>query len=235
MVKTFTRNTLAAMCLAGTTVFTAPVTAQEMTLESQDDKQSYALGMVFGQQIAGSLSQVNAEINHDILLRALSDTITQQETLMSMEELQAFLQAEQQKQIEVAQAVAAQSAETGAMFLAEYAKQEGVQKTESGILYQELEAGDGEMPSVSDTVKVHYKGTLKDGEEFDSSYARGTPAEFPVNGVIQGWQEVLPMMRAGAKWEVAIPSDLAYGEQGAGANIGPNEPLVFVIELIEIK
>lgn len=235
MVKNFTRNTLAAMCLAGTTVFAAPVTAQEMTLESQDDKQSYALGMVFGQQIAGSLSQVNGEINHDILLRALSDTITQQETLMSMEELQAFLQAEQQKQIEAAQAVAAQSAEAGAMFLAEYAKQEGVQKTESGILYQELEAGDGEMPSVSDTVKVHYKGTLKDGAEFDSSYARGTPAEFPVNGVIQGWQEVLPMMRAGAKWEVAIPSDLAYGEQGAGANIGPNEPLVFVIELIEIK
>lgn len=223
------------MCLAGTTIISAPIAAQDITLESHDDKQSYALGMVFGQQIAGSLAQASAEINHEILLRALSDTITQQETLMSMEELQAFLQAEQQKQIEAAQDIAAQSAKAGEMFLTEYEKQDGVQKTESGILYRELEAGDGEMPSSADTVKVHYKGTLKDGSEFDSSYARGKPAEFPVNGVIQGWQEILPMMKAGAKWEVAIPSDLAYGEQGAGGNIGPNEPLVFVIELIEIK
>ena len=230
MLKTLTRSTIIATCLIGTTAM-----AQEIKLDTHDDKQSYALGMVFGQQIAGSLAQASAEINHEILLRALSDTITQQETLMSMEELQAFLQAEQQKQIEAAQDIAAQSAKAGEMFLAEYEKQDGVQKTESGILYRELEAGDGEMPSSADTVKVHYKGTLKDGSEFDSSYARGKPAEFPVNGVIQGWQEVLPMMKAGAKWEVAIPSDLAYGEQGAGGNIGPNEPLVFVIELIEIK
>jgi len=235
MNNTFTRNTLAALCLAGTTALTVPVMAQDITLESHDDKQSYALGMVFGQQIAGSLAQASAEINHEILLRALSDTITQQETLMTMDELQAFLQAEQQKQIEATQAIALESSAAGAAFLAEYAKQEGVQTTDSGILYQELEAGDGEMPSATDTVKVHYKGTLKDGKEFDSSYARGNPAEFPVNGVIAGWQEILPMMKTGSKWEVAIPAELAYGEQGAGANIGPNEPLVFIIELMEIK
>jgi FKBP-type peptidyl-prolyl cis-trans isomerase FklB len=235
MVNTFTRKTLAVLCLAGTTGLTAPIMAQEITLESHDDKQSYALGMVFGQQIAASLEQANAEINHEILLRALNDTITQQETLMSMEELQAFLQAEQQKQMEAAQALANESEKAGELFLVEYAKQDGVQKTETGILYQELEAGDGEMPSATDTVKVHYKGTLKDGTEFDSSYARGNPAEFPVNGVIAGWQEILPMMKTGSKWEVAIPSELAYGEQGAGTNIGPNEPLVFVIELLEIK
>lgn len=235
MVNTFTRKSLAVLCLAGTTGLMAPVMAQEITLDSHDDKQSYALGMVFGQQIAASLEQANAEINHEILLRALNDTITQQETLMSMEELQAFLQAEQQKQMEAAQALANESEKTGELFLVEYAKQDGVQKTETGILYQELEAGDGEMPLATDTVKVHYKGTLKDGTEFDSSYARGNPAEFPVNGVIAGWQEILPMMKTGSKWEVAIPSELAYGEQGAGANIGPNEPLVFVIELLEIK
>jgi FKBP-type peptidyl-prolyl cis-trans isomerase FklB len=235
MVNTFTRKTLAVLCLAGTTGLTAPIMAQEITLESHDDKQSYALGMVFGQQIAASLEQANAEINHEILLRALNDTITQQETLMSMEELQAFLQAEQQKQMEAAQALANESEKAGELFLVEYAKQDGVQKTETGILYQELEAGDGEMPSATDTVKVHYKGTLKDGTEFDSSYARGNPAEFPVNGVIAGWQEILPLMKTGSKWEVAIPSELAYGEQGAGTNIGPNEPLVFVIELLEIK
>jgi len=235
MKKTFTRNTLAALCLFGSTALVAPVVAQDISLESHDDKQSYALGMVFGQQIAGSLAQANAQINHELLLRALTDTITQQETLMTMEELQAFLQAEQQKQIEAAQAVAKESAAAGEAFLAEYAARDGVQKTDSGILYRELEAGDGVMPSATDTVKVHYQGTLKDGTEFDSSYARGNPAEFPVNGVIAGWQEILPMMKAGSKWEVAIPAELAYGEQGAGAQIGPNEPLVFLIELIEIK
>ena len=230
MLKTLTRSTVAAMCLVGTTAM-----AQEMKLESHDDKQSYALGMVFGQQIAGSLSQASVEINHEILLRALSDTITQQDTLMTQQELEAFLQAEQQKQIEEAQVIATAAKTSGDEFLAEFASKEGVMKTESGIYYIEMTAGEGAQPSVTDTVKVHYKGTLKDGTEFDSSYSRGTPAEFPVNGVIQGWQEVLPMMKTGSKWEVAIPSDLAYGERGAGANIGPNEPLVFEIELLEIK
>jgi len=230
MLKTLTRSTVAAMCLVGTTAM-----AQAMNLESHDDKQSYALGMVFGQQIAGSLAQASVEINHEILLRALSDTITQQDTLMTQQELEAFLQAEQQKQIEEAQIVASAAKTSGDEFLAEFASKEGVMKTESGIYYIEMIAGEGAQPSATDTVKVHYKGTLKDGTEFDSSYSRGTPAEFPVNGVIQGWQEVLPMMKEGSKWEVAIPSDLAYGERGAGANIGPNEPLVFEIELLEIK
>ena len=230
MYKTFTRSTIAAMCLVGTTAM-----AQDISLDNHDDKQSYALGMVFGQQIVGSLAQAKAEINHDILLRALSDTITQQDTLLTQEELQAFLQAEQQKQIEEAKVVAEKSKQAGDVFLEEYAKKEGVQKTESGIFYKELTAGDGAQPSATDTVQVHYKGSLKDGTEFDSSYSRGTPAEFPVNGVIQGWQEILPMMKTGAKWEIAIPSDLAYGERGAGGNIGPNEPLVFEIELLEIK
>ncbi len=230
MLKTLTRSTVAAMCLVGTTAM-----AQAMNLESHDDKQSYALGMVFGQQIAGSLAQASVEINHEILLRALSDTITQQDTLLTQQELEAFLQAEQQKQIEEAQVVASAAKTSGDEFLAEFARKEGVMKTESGIYYIEMIAGEGAQPSATDTVKVHYKGTLKDGTEFDSSYSRGTPAEFPVNGVIQGWQEVLPMMKEGSKWEVAIPSDLAYGERGAGANIGPNEPLVFEIELLEIK
>lgn len=230
MYKLLTRSTVVALCLVGNSVL-----AQDVSLESHDDKQSYALGMVFGQQISAALSQASAEINQELLLRALTDTITQQETLMSMEELQAFLQEEQQKQMEAAQALAAESASAGEAFLAEFAQKDAVQKTESGILYRELQAGDGAQPAITDTVKVHYRGTLKDGTEFDSSYSRGNPAEFPVNGVIAGWQEVLPMMKSGAKWEVAIPSDLAYGEQGAGGKIGPNEPLVFEIELLEVK
>ncbi len=204
-------------------------------LVSHDDKQSYALGMVFGQQIVGNLTQAKAEIDHELLLRALTDTITQQETLMTNEELQAFLAAEQKEKIEKAQNAAADAKTAGTTFLAQYAEKEGVNKTDSGIYYRELSAGEGAQPSATDTVKVHYKGSLKDGTEFDSSYARGTPAEFPVNGVIKGWQEILPMMKTGAKWEVAIPSELAYGERGAGASIGANEPLVFEIELLEIK
>lgn len=230
MIKNFTRSAVAAIILIGT-----PVMAEDISLDTHDDKQSYALGMVFGQQIVGSLSQASAEINHDILLRALTDTITQQDTLMTQDELQAFLKTEQEQQIAKAKDKAEENKASGEVFLAEYAKKEGVLKTDSGIYYQELTAGEGEQPAVTDTVKVHYKGTTKDGKEFDSSYARGTPAEFPVNGVIQGWQEILPMMKTGAKWEIAIPSDLAYGERGAGANIGPNEPLVFEIELLEIK
>lgn len=230
MVKTLTRSTIAALVLFG-----GAAMAQDVSLENHDDKQSYALGMVFGQQIVGSLEQAKTEINHDILLRALSDVITQQDTLMSQDELQAFLIAEQQKQIEAAQAAAAMSKDTGLAFLIEYAKKAGVMKTQSGIYYQVLTEGKGKKPAATDTVKVHYKGTLKDGKVFDSSIERGTPAEFPVNAVIQGWQEILPMMSTGAKWEIAIPADLAYGENGAGQDIGPNEPLVFEIELLEIK
>ena len=230
MTKIFTRSAFAAVCLFGTTAMAA-----DISLDNHDDKQSYALGMVFGQQIVGSLSQASAEINHDILLRALTDTITQQDMLMTQEELEAFLKAEQEKQIAKAKVEAEESKATGEAFLVEYAPKAGDEKTESGIYYRELTAGDGKQPAATDTVKVDYKGTLKDGTEFDSSYKRGTPAEFPVNGVIKGWQEILPMMKTGAKWEIAIPSDLAYGERGAGANIGPNEPLVFEIELLEIK
>ncbi len=230
MNKIFTRSAIAAVCLIGTTSM-----AQDISLDNHDAKQSYALGMVFGQQIAGSLAQAGADIDQAILLRALTDTITEKETLMTQEELEAFLKAEQEKQIAKAKAVAEENKSAGDAFLAEYADKEGVMKTESGILYKEINAGDGAQPEKTSTVKVHYKGTLKDGTEFDSSYARGNPAEFPVNGVIPGWQEILPMMKTGTKWEVVIPSELAYGERGAGGKIGPNEPLMFEIELLEIK
>ena len=230
MNKNLTRSTIAAVCLIGSTAM-----AQDISLDNHDDKQSYALGMVFGQQIVGSLAQAGANIDQDILMRALTDTITKKETLMSQQELEAFLKEEQEKQIAKAKAAAEEAKSAGEAFMTEYAKAEGVSKTESGILYKEMAAGEGEQPEKTSTVKVHYKGTLKDGTEFDSSYARGNPAEFPVNGVIPGWQEILPMMKTGAKWEVVIPSELAYGERGAGGKIGPNEPLKFEIELLEIK
>lgn len=124
--------------------------------------------------------------------------------------------------------------EAGKTFLAENAKQDGVNVTASGLQYMEIEAGEGATPSASDHVTVHYKGTLIDGTEFDSSYSRGQPATFPVGGVIPGWVEALQMMKEGAKWRLFIPSDLAYGARGAGAVIPPNAALIFDVELLKI-
>ena len=123
----------------------------------------------------------------------------------------------------------------GEAFLAANAQKQGVVSTESGLQYEVLQEGTGSVPAATDTVQVHYRGTLLDGSEFDSSYARGVPAEFAVTQVIQGWQEALQMMPQGSKWRVFIPPHLAYGEQGAGDQIGPDATLIFDIELIEVK
>ncbi|GEA13471.1 FKBP-type peptidyl-prolyl cis-trans isomerase [Alteromonas sp. KUL49] len=124
--------------------------------------------------------------------------------------------------------------EEGAKFLEENAKREEVTVTESGLQYEVLAEGDGETPTAQSTVRTHYHGTLTDGTVFDSSYDRGEPAEFPVGGVIRGWTEALQMMKVGAKWRLYVPHDLAYGEQGAGAAIGPYSTLVFDVELLDV-
>ena len=128
----------------------------------------------------------------------------------------------------------ADAKQAGEAFLAENATKEGIQTTDSGLQYRIVEEGSGPTPTISDTVRCHYAGTLIDGTEFDSSYKRGQPAEFPVSGVIAGWTEALQMMPAGSKWEVFLPSEIAYGSRGAGGAIGPNETLVFTIELLDI-
>jgi FKBP-type peptidyl-prolyl cis-trans isomerase len=125
--------------------------------------------------------------------------------------------------------------EKGEAFLAENAKKEGVKTLPSGLQYKVVTEGVGKQPKKTDTVVVHYKGTLIDGREFDSSYKRGEPAEFGVSQVIKGWTEALQLMKEGAKWQVFIPWQLAYGEQGAGGLIGPNETLVFEVELLKVK
>lgn len=125
--------------------------------------------------------------------------------------------------------------EKGEAFLAENAKKEGVKTLPSGLQYKVIKEGDGKQPGKTDTVSVHYKGTLIDGREFDSSYKRGQPAEFGVTQVIKGWVEALQLMKEGSKWQLFIPSSLAYGERGAGALIGPGETLVFEVELLKVK
>jgi FKBP-type peptidyl-prolyl cis-trans isomerase FklB len=156
-----------------------------------------------------------------------------------MEDMQAVMQSFQQTVMEQQQAkrqqAAGANAEAGEAFLNENKTKEGVKTTESGLQYKVITEGTGATPTETDTVVTHYTGTLINGEVFDSSYKRNNPATFPVNGVIPGWTEALQMMKVGSKWKLFIPSELAYGEQGAGANIGPNEVLIFDIELLEIK
>jgi len=152
-----------------------------------------------------------------------------------MEDMQAAV-LELQKQQQAERQVRGEKAKKeGDAYLAKNKKQKGVVELPSGVQYKVIIEGKGEKPKPTDTIVAHYKGTLIDGTEFDSSYKRGQPATFAVNQVIPGWQEILPMMPTGSKWQVVIPADKAYGARGAGANIGPNETLIFEVELLEIK
>jgi FKBP-type peptidyl-prolyl cis-trans isomerase FklB len=185
-------------------------------LSSQKARFSYAVGF----QIGHSLKADDLELDPAVLNRAINDVLSGAEPAISQKDMEAALQA-----FEVARA----------QDRMEHGKEKGVVTTDSGLQYKVVEAGSGKSPSATDQVTVNYRGTLLDGTEFDSSYARGEPATFPVGNVIQGWQEVLPLMKEGAKWEVAIPSELAYGERGTGHGIGPNETLLFTIELIKVN
>ena len=200
-------------------------------LSTDEQKASYAVGL----EIAQSLVRQGLKIDADAFSLALKDVLSGQEPRLPLKELQAVLAKQQEKIIQKRQAAAQKNKAASETFLTENKKKEGIQVLPSGVQYRVLTEGKGAKPKLTDTVTVHYRGTLTDGKEFDSSYGRGEPATFQVNGVIQGWQEVLPMMQEGAKWQVFIPPDLAYGDRGAGDAIGPNETLIFDIELIAVK
>ncbi len=203
--------------------------AQEIALDTDEDKLSYSLGMLVGERV---LKNYGDSLNYEAITAAMTAQHSGEETLLTIEEAQQVLgEFEEKRRQEAAAAAVAQ----GQKFLDDNAARDEVTVTESGLQWEELEAGDGPKPSVDDTVTVHYVGTLIDGREFDSSIARGQPAEFPLKGVIPGWTEGLQLMNVGSKFRFVIPSDLAYGERGAGQNIGPNETLVFSVELLEIK
>lgn len=206
---------------------------QPVNLDTSVKKSSYALGF----DIGSNLTEGEMNIDTDILLRGLKDALEKNDPLMTQDEqfeaLMALQQEFMQAQMEKAQAQSEANIEQGSQFMEEFRGMDGVQETESGILYRIINEGDGEVPGPTDTVTVHYHGTLVDGTVFDSSIERGEPATFPLNQVIPGWTEILQMMPVGAKWEVVIPPDQAYGEQQAGQLIGPNSTLMFEIELLE--
>ncbi|MCW8109682.1 FKBP-type peptidyl-prolyl cis-trans isomerase [Alteromonas ponticola] len=198
---------------------------------SIESQASYGIGWQMGEQLK---SNPFDGLALDAVVEGLRDAFNGESQQVDNEQLRdAFGAIHQRMQAEKAEQNKAVIAENET-FLAENAKRDEVSVTESGLQYEVVEAGNGEKPNANSTVRVHYHGELIDGTVFDSSYQRGQPAEFPVNGVIKGWTEALQMMPVGAKWKLTIPQQLAYGEQGAGAAIKPYSTLVFDVELLDI-
>lgn len=208
--------------------------AQDETLDTPEKRLSYTIGM----DIGNSLSEQDMELDLDMLVEALRASYSGEETRLTREEAdaerEAFMQRRQQEMQARQNEEAAANQKAGEAFLAENAKRDDVMVTDSGLQYRVIIEGDGASPAAEDRVTVHYKGTLIDGMQFDSSYDRGEPATFALNQVIPGWTEGLQLMKEGAKYEFFIPSELAYGEQGRPGPIGPNSTLIFEVELLEV-
>ena len=198
---------------------------------SVEDKVSYGIGRQMGDQLAANPFE---GLNIEAVASGLTDALLAVESAVPVNELESAFAVIREKMEAQEKQMASQFAGEGEAFLAENAKNTGVITTESGLQYQIMKEGDGEKPSKSATVKTHYHGTLITGEVFDSSVDRGQPAEFPVGGVIAGWTEALQIMPVGSKWRLFVPSDLAYGDRGAGGQIGPHCALIFDVELLEI-
>jgi FKBP-type peptidyl-prolyl cis-trans isomerase FklB len=214
-------------------------TAAASPLTSRKEKFSYALGMNIGTGLGTNLKKQSVEVDPALLAQGLKDALTGAKTRLTQEQAQAVLTEVQnevrKEQQEKAQAAAATNKKEGDDFLAANKSKEGVVTLPSGLQYKILTEGKGPKPTATDTVVCNYKGTLINGTEFDSSYKRGQPATFGVSQVIKGWTEALQLMPVGSKWQLFIPPNLAYGERGAGAEIGPDATLIFEVELISIE
>jgi len=209
-----------------------PLFGQEKStqLKDQKDKVSYSVGL----QIGFNLSRQKVDINPDILAAGIKDALAGKPQLnpdQIKEVMTAFEKDMEQKQKETGD----KNKTEGAKFLEENKKKEGVKTTASGLEYKVLKEGNGAQPKATDTVTVNYRGTLINGTEFDSSYKRGQPATFPVNGVIKGWTEALQLMKVGSKYQLFIPSSLAYGERAVSPDLSANSTLIFEVELLDAK
>lgn len=225
LIICITTLSLASICLA----------QDKPQLKDQKDKASYSIGY----DIGATFKKQNIDLNADALMAGMKEALAGKEGAMTKEErdktLEAFQKEMMEKQVAASKEAATKNAAEGEKFLAENKKKEGVKTTASGLQYKVLKEGTGAAPKETDTVVTNYKGTLLDGTEFDSSYKRNEPATFPVNRVIKGWTEALQLMKPGSKYQLFIPAVLAYGERGAGRDIGPNSTLIFEVELLSIK
>jgi FKBP-type peptidyl-prolyl cis-trans isomerase FklB len=204
-------------------------------LKNQKEKASYAIGL----DIGTTMKRQSIDISEDLMAKGVHDGLTDAKPLLTQEQSRAVMSTFQkdmmEKQAAVRKAEGEKNAEEGKKFLEENKKKPGVKTTASGLQYKVIAEGKGNSPKETDTVEVNYRGTLIDGTEFDSSYKRGKPAKFPVNRVIKGWTEGLQLMKPGGKYIFYIPPDLAYGERGAGSEIGPESTLVFDVELLGVS
>jgi FKBP-type peptidyl-prolyl cis-trans isomerase FklB len=209
--------------------------AEKVVLKDQKDKISYSMGS----KIGDNLKKESVDINPDAFIRGFKDALSGGKALMTEQEVDDTLMTFQQEMMAKKAArlkeLGEKNKKEGEAFLAENKKKEGVVTLPSGLQYKVIKEGDGNIPKLTDTVSINYSGSLIDGTEFDSSYKRGQPATFPVKGVISGMSEALQLMKVGSKWQLFIPSQLAYGERGAGDGIGPNATLIFDVELLSIQ
>ncbi len=223
------------ICLGAVCIASLGLAQDKPQLKDQKDKASYSIGYDIGE----TFKKQKIDLNADAMISGLKEALAGKEAAMSKEErektLQAFQKEMMEKQIAASKEAATKNQAEGEKFLAENKKKDGVKTTASGLQYKVIKEGTGASPKETDTVVTNYRGTLIDGTEFDSSYKRNEPASFPVNRVIKGWTEALQLMKPGAKYQLFIPSNLAYGERGAGQLIGPNATLIFDVELLSIK
>ncbi len=224
-----------SLVVLGAVFAVGQVCADDTVSKTDKDKISYSIGFGMG----SNLKRQGVDVDAGKIAKGMSDglsgakpMLTQAEMDKTMSDLRTRLMAQQQEKM---QSLGARNKADGEAFLAKNKSAPGVKTLPSGLQYQVLKAGTGKTPKATDKVTVNYRGTLLDGKEFDSSYSRGTPATFPVNGVIPGWTEALQLMKEGAKWKLFIPANLAYGEQGAGGVIGPNAVLQFEVELLKVE
>ena len=204
---------------------------KEVALETNIDKMSYGIGMSMARSVKGQ----PIDINSDAMLMGLRDALADKEPRLAEDAIREAFAAVREEEMKKQEEGSKEAVKIGEDYLAEMAKKEGVTATDSGLLYEVLASGTGESPAATDTVEVHYHGTLIGGDVFDSSVERGTPANFPVNRVISGWTEALQLMKVGDKWRLHIPADLAYGAQSPSPKIPANSALVFEVELLNIE
>lgn len=225
------KQTLLAVALSAALISPA-VTAVELKTEEQ--KVSYSVGLMVGEQL-----KTISNLDFDAFITAAKTTYAGEEPQLTPDQVGEIMKAFQERQVAEQKKkfdeLSQNNLEKGKKYLAENGKKKAVKTTKSGLQYEELTAGKGKKPTAEDIVKVHYRGTLIDGTEFDSSYARKEPVSFPLNGVIPGWTEGLQLIKEGGKARLVIPSELAYGPGGMGGAIGPNETLIFEVELLEIN
>ena len=221
--------------IIGSLVLIATSAIAGNSLKSQEEKASYVIGLQLGKQLVVSKD----DINLDAMKLGMKDVFKGQKPRLTNDEMRSammtYQESKKKRELAMMSKFSSHNKKEGLAYLAANKKKKGVITLKSGLQYKVLKRGKGKSPKASDTVVTHYHGTLIDGTVFDSSYDRGEAVSFPVNAVIKGWTEALLKMKVGDKWQLVIPSNLAYGEQGAPPSIGPGATLIFDVELLSIK